>query len=144
MDAPLLDTCVMVDIFVRSRARHAKATLLRELIRSRAQKVRFPMHGLFELQSAIQQERRKGGFQMTTAVPESDPLAVDAVPIDDAFVARYIDTGLPETRAGDLVFLSMAKKDALDLVTEDMGLYRNAKLAGVAVFTIDEYLAARG
>ena len=45
--APIIDTSVLIDVFLTSAERHAQAKQLGELIISRGERVPFPVHGLF-------------------------------------------------------------------------------------------------
>jgi rRNA-processing protein FCF1 len=63
-----------------------------------------------------------------------------AVPIDMAFLDHHPTGDLPHLKAGDLIYLAMAKADKVPLITEDQGLYDKAREAGVAVFKISEYV----
>ena len=69
----------------------------------------------------------------------SEPLQIDTVPIDQSFFEKYFSVELPYLRAGDLIYVALAKGDQLDLVTEDDQQYTRGKEAGVD--RIDEYIA---
>jgi predicted nucleic acid-binding protein len=144
MAAPIIDTSVLIDVFLASADRHIQAKLLGELIIGRGERIPMPLHGLFEIASALKRQGMEGALQFNANIPETRPFPTQPVPIDEAFFEKYHDPSLPYTKAGDLIFLSIAKKDKRDLITEDKKLYRNAKAAGVSVFTIAEYLANNG
>lgn len=103
---------------------------------------RAPAYVLFEVHAAIKSEALDGRTQLSHFPPEENPLNIDALTIDASFVDRYYDPSLPYIKAADLVFLSIAKKDRVPLITEDAKLYRAAKAAGIEVYRIIEYLAA--
>jgi predicted nucleic acid-binding protein len=139
----VLDTCVVVDMFMSTRPRHVQATQLRLALAKAGITARMPSFTLFELSRAIRQEKRLSNGKLIDG-PESgeeNGLSVDLVPIDEAFVHKYLDVNLPEMRAGDLTFAALAKGDRLPLVTEDAPLRKAAKAAGIGVFTIEEYLS---
>lgn len=138
----VLDTCVLVDMFMSSRPRHRQAIELRSLIRAKSIRVRIPAFAMFEVTHAIRQEKRlsNGVLLSGSEAGEANGLSVELVAIDEAFIQRHLTLDLPETRAGDLVFLALAKGESMPLVTEDIPFRTIAAKAGVSVFGIDEYL----
>ena len=59
------------------------------------------------------------------------PLGVEIIPIDMDFVHNYMDHNLPYMKAGDLIFVAIAKKEKLALLTEDKKQYDRATQGNV-------------
>jgi predicted nucleic acid-binding protein len=55
-----------------------------------------------------------------------------------------LDQDLPYLKAGDFIFLAMAKKMGLPLITNDQELYTRSQECGVSVFTPEEFLSHAG
>jgi predicted nucleic acid-binding protein len=143
MSKVILDSCVVVDMFMVTRQRHEQAKQLRlEIIKANVT-VRMPSFFLFEVSHALRQEKSlSNGKLIDRGVGGvENGLSFETVPIDDAFIRKYFDVSLPEMRAGDLIFAALAKGDGLPLITEDKKLRKLAQAAGIRVFTINEYLA---
>jgi hypothetical protein len=70
------------------------------------------------------------------------PLQLHEVYIDGNFMQLYPPHGLPDLRAGDLVFCALARGENRILITEDQRLFRGAIEAGVPAYGIEAYLAA--
>ena len=141
MHTAILDTCVITDMFVETRQRHAQAKLLKEDLLRAKTIIRMPMFGMFEIASAMRSELRKnaGCLVKAGAPPSFDTiLQFDFVPIDLAFFQKYYDAALPHLRAGDLVFAAMARVDRVPLITEDIELLTATKAMGAIAFTIAE------
>jgi predicted nucleic acid-binding protein len=139
----IIDTCVLMDMFIVSRSRHRQAEELRALLKQLDVTPRIPMHGIFELRSAMQQELRAtagGRAPLNRNITEADALPMQQVPIDEVFIKKYLAVNLPDLRAGDLIFVALAKGDGLDLVTEDVQMYQRSTAAGVPTFKIAEYM----
>lgn len=140
----VIDTCVMVDMAVTSRPRHARAAALHAKLQERQVPAEMPMHAFFELQHALKSELRAGGKLAKSVLTESRPLSFTPVAIDEAFVRTYLvalPDSFPPVRAGDLIFLALALGRKATLLTEDKELYGHAKAAGVDVCSIDEWLS---
>jgi hypothetical protein len=71
---------------------------------------------------------------------EEHPLRVTSIPIDIGFVNKYARGDVPDLSAGDMIFVMLAKGEALDLVAEDHKMLREARKLGVAAYGIREYL----
>jgi predicted nucleic acid-binding protein len=140
VQSAVIDTCVIVDMFLNDRPRHAKALVLRREMRRLGIRARVPAFALFEVAHAIRQQRRLSTGQLVEE-GEENGVALDPVAVDEQFFERYFDLSIPEMRAGDLVFASLAKKEGLPLVTEDRPFFEQAKLGGITVFDIDGYIA---
>lgn len=141
----VLDTNVMIDMVLESRPRHSLAVRLGKYLVGNDVCVRMPLHALLEIQAAIAQEKigarplRPGSFPM-----EGQPLRTDLVPIDLRFVERYSDPAIPYLRSGDFPFVAIAKVDVLPLITEDEKQREAAVRAGVAAYSIADYIAHVG
>lgn len=134
----IVDTNVLVDMHLSHRPRHQEALKLKHYLDSHSIRLKIPMHAMFEIASALQSEFRtvgRSGFQISQGVIYTDP-----VPIDWDFIDRYFEADLPYLRAGDLIFVAMAKRDQALLITEDDDLYKVAKSVGVAVYRTKEFL----
>lgn len=75
-------------------------------------------------------------------ITEDNPFTILPVPIDQRFYEHYRDPTLPYIKAGDFIFLAMAKRDRCPLISEDGKLRNRAREAGVSVFSIDEFNSA--
>jgi predicted nucleic acid-binding protein len=141
IDRPVvLDTGVIVDIFVKNRTRHDDAKRLAEFLIRRDIPVRAPMHALFELTAAIRQTVMNGPVRGNEGITEVHPLRIEYVTMDLPFFNRYFDPSIPYLKAGDLVVVCLAKGDNAILISEDDRQYAAAEASGVEVYRIAAFL----
>ena len=143
MSLIIVDTNVIVDMFLEDRSRHSAAMELKKYLDSNDVRIRIPMHAYFEIGAAIQNEALISSPSLLR--PSSDitidaPLRVDPIPIDMEFMKKYFHIKLPYIKAGDLIFLAMAKGEDAMLITEDDEQYEKAKAAGIKTYRISEFL----
>jgi len=138
----VIDASVLVDMWVTNRTRHSHAVKLAHYIKVSKKTVTIPMHALLEVKCAIDNERQtpEHGKLCEDLFTENEPLQVKYIPIDNAFIHKYLDPSVPYIRAGDLPYILIAKKHNCPLITEDNQLYKVAKKAGVVAYKINEYL----
>lgn len=139
----IVDASVLVDFVLENSTRHNDAIKLFKFLIERQVRIRIPFHGAFEFQSAIiRNVRFEGSSQAPHSEKNHQELKVQmyAVPIDQAFMDLYPTGDLPHLKAGDLIYLAMAKADKIPLITEDQELYDKACEAGVNVFKISQYV----
>lgn len=138
---PIIDTSVLVDMFVTTRPRHERALALVRQLQRLPVPVQIPMTAMFELAAAMKEEGLAGRLKVsgTNFTPEA-PLTLTTIDIDQAFFTRYYDAALPPIKAGDLIFLALAKGTGAALITEDQQLLRIARECGIIAYTIKEYL----
>jgi predicted nucleic acid-binding protein len=101
------------------------------------------MHAFFELAAAMKTEKVAGRLTISKAFTDSAPFPLTFVPIDEHFFTHYFDETLPPIKAGDLIFLALAKGSGAALISEDQQLLQAAKECGVVAYSIDEYLACQ-
>lgn len=139
--APILDTSVLIDILIETRPRHATAKKLADLIRDKNWAIRFPYFGILEIASAIRQEAKAGPTKFADIFTADAPLSLETVAIDETFMTTYFDENLPYAKAGDLVFIAIARKEGRVLVTEDISQTKAALSGRIDVVNVNEYLS---
>jgi predicted nucleic acid-binding protein len=63
---------------------------------------------------------------------------IELIHIDRDFIHRYRMVDVPYIKAGDHIFLAVAKVDGIPLITSDAKLIAAAKKCGVKVFHVKE------
>lgn len=137
----VIDTCVLLDILDEARPRHPSAAKLRDYVRNGGVTIRTPMHALFEISAQMKNPDYRRTMKMSSALTESSPLCLDFVPIDESFFQSYYTSELPYLKGGDLIFLALAHKEKLPLITEDGLLRKKSASIGIQVYSIDEFLS---
>jgi predicted nucleic acid-binding protein len=135
----LVDSCVFIDSFDPQSPNHAGSLQLLEDLRLRGQTITMPAHGWFEVQCTVQRlmhERRFIGPQIAgrTDYP------VELMHIDQEFIQKYAMADVPYIKAGDHIYLAVAKVNSWPLVTSDTKLRSVALQAGVKAFEPIELL----
>lgn len=138
----VLDSSVLADIFVKSRSRHEWGRKLSDFIQKKDIKIIIPIHAILEVKSAIDNERLNPvrGEVSKEFFTEDSPLKIRTIPIDQKFLREYHNLNIPYIKAGDLIFILIAKKHGYKLITEDTNQSRVAKSIGIDTYTIEEFL----
>jgi hypothetical protein len=102
-----------------------------------------PAHGWFEVQCSLQRLRNEGRF-VGPKIDQQMQYPLKLIHIDDRFISRYSMADIPYTKAGDHIFLAVAKVNDISLVTSDGKMFKVAKQAGISVFTPSEALCEFG
>ena len=140
----LVDSCVFIDSFDPASDNHVASLALLEELARRGVVVTMPAHGWFEVQCTLQRLRSEGRF-VGPLLDGRQQYPLKLIHIDDKFIGKYAMADLPYIKAGDHIFLAVAKVNGISLITNDGTLIKVAKSAGVSVFTPAEALAeARG
>ena len=129
MSKVVLDSCVVVDMFMVTRPRHEQAKRLRFELARAGITARMPSFALFEISHAIRQESRLSNGMLLDGAEsgKENGLSIDLVPIDEAFIHKYLGIPLPELRAGDLTFAASNTYSSNKTIRRSMrGLPRSA------------------
>lgn len=141
----LVDSCVFIDSFDPRSPNHADALRLLEDLLRRGLLLTMPAHGWFEVQCTLQRLVKEGKFTAPT-IAGKHQYPVRLVHIDKPFIERYSSVDLPYLKAGDHIFVAIAKVNAWPLVTSDRAMTEASNQCGVQVFSPAEFmdeLAAR-
>jgi predicted nucleic acid-binding protein len=137
----ILDACVVIHAFDSDAEQHVEARDLVKILKEKNFRVVMPMHGFFEIQCAMKRMTRVEGRTIKSPFNEEvKGLQITPQPIDHKFIENYFEVDIPYAKAGDSIYMVMAKKLGLPLVTRDKGMYKVSKRAGINVLTISEAL----
>jgi predicted nucleic acid-binding protein len=140
----VIDTCVILDMFLADRPRHLAAKRLLDCLTRDRTRVVIPFTGLFEGIASLTREEAHRGHLSFDSSQNAMSLEFSPIPIDEAFFQKYHRQGLPPLRTGDLLLFVIAERDRYPLITEDNELYDASKAAHIRVLRIAEYIAQCG
>jgi hypothetical protein len=98
-----------------------------------------PAHGWFEVQCTSQRLSLERRFVGPTIAGRMD-YPIRLIHIDKAFIEKYAMADIPYIKAGDHIFIAIAKLDGYVLITSDKQAISVAKQCGVRVFEPEEFL----
>jgi len=134
----LIDSCVFIDAFDTSSLNHSASLKLLNDLKKKNIQITMPAHGWFEVQCTFQNMSNQGRFTGPKFQGDMN-YPIELIHIDDEFISKYSMTEIPYIKAGDHIFVVVAKKNGYPLVTSDNKMYEVANKAGVKVFTPAEY-----
>lgn len=139
----IIDACVIIHAIDSDSESHEDARKLVDKVLKAQCEVVMPMHGFFEIQCAMKRMTTVEGRKITSHFnSELKAIKIRSQPIDHKFIENYFDVEIPYAKAGDTIYMVMAKKLGLPLITRDSGMYKTSKNAGINVYTIQEALNA--
>jgi len=143
----VLDTSVLMNCLFSDRPQHTEAVQLAKYLGMLGSIAFVPAHAYFELVSAAACHKRVDGKPLTLgSFKKMLPFGWFVVAIDLAFVNEYLITPaaagiLIDLKGGDMIFVALALRHQLTLITEDVKMMRVARQVGVPAMRITEYLA---
>lgn len=133
----LVDSNILVDLFLPSSPRHSLALKLHRYIKKYNLVVTVPVTALFELAATMKRLRGQNGRD---SIPKKVDFNLHPVDITQHFLATHYDDNLPYLPVGDFIFLCIASKEKVPFITEDVKLYKAARKTDLKVYTLQEYL----
>lgn len=140
----VIDTTVLIDFALETEPRHANAVELIKGLVERGVRILVPFHAAIEIMCNI-----SGGVKNNKSIqsphaannPNTIQLMLHSVPINLEFMDLYQMADLPYMKAGDILFLALARAGGVPLITEDLKMYEKAKkIIGANAFLVTEYL----
>jgi hypothetical protein len=98
-----------------------------------------PMHGWFEINCTINRIKKEKDI-VPPIIAGQQQVAIEFIHIDDQFLSNYSDVDVPTIKAMDHLFLVVAKKNTLPLITWDAQMIKAGKNCGVEIFTPHEWM----
>jgi predicted nucleic acid-binding protein len=135
----VVDATFLTDLFLSSRVRNPFAVRASKILMGKRARVIAPYHSIFEVSSALRWE--KAHAKAFVPCPDLKDFRYLALNIDKAFLEKYLDTSLPRLKAGDSLYLAVAKKESAILITNDSELGKVGNSCGVEALTVEEFVA---
>lgn len=135
----ILDSCVFIDAFDRDSKKNKEArALLEELLRLGIT-IAMPAHGWFEVECNLKWLKKNARFN-GPAICGRMNYPVELIHIDDKFIKKYSMVDIPYIKAGDHIFIVVAKENNLPLITSDEKMIGVSKKCGIQVYEPAEFL----
>lgn len=135
----IVDTCVFIDAFDEQSENHAISIKLLEHLAINNELISMPAQGWFEVQCTLQRLINEKKFK-GPVIDGRMNYQVELIHIDKEFILKYSMMDIPYIKAGDHIFIVIAKKNGLPLVTSDNKMIQICNENKVQVYTPDEYL----
>ena len=135
----LVDSCVFIDWFDPKSPNYQAAKQLLEELRARDLLITMPTSGWFEVECAF----KKLGLEQRFVGPVIDgrlEYPIEFIDIDKSFIEKYAMADIPYIKAGDHIFIAIAKFNDYPLITSDKTMIDVSKQCGVRVFKPAEFM----
>jgi predicted nucleic acid-binding protein len=136
----IVDSCVFIDSFDRGSANHVDSLRLLEELLRRKLIITMPAHGWFEVQCTLQRLVKEKRFAAPSIASRRE-YPIRLLHIDKSFIEKYACTDLPYLRAGDHIFVVVAKVNKCPLITSDAAMTAVSRQCGVQVLSPAEFLS---
>ena len=143
----VLDTAVLMDRLFSDRRQYTEAVRLAQRLADLRSTAFIPAHAYFELASAVACQKRVHGKPLTLGVfKRMLPFEWFVVSINLAFVNEYLISPLADgvfidLKGGDMIFVALAHRYGLRLITEDSKMLSVARQIGFTAMRISDYLS---
>lgn len=135
----LVDSCVFIDAFDPGSPAHDESlTLLRALL-DREILISMPAHAWFEIQCSLQRLNQERRYRPAELGAEGN-YPIELIHIDDQFIRKYSMADLPYIKAGDHIFVAVAKVNQWPLITNDTQMAALCMKCEIKVYTPKQYI----
>ena len=135
----IVDSCVFIDSFDPQSSNHVESVRLLEELLHRGIPITMPAHGWFEVQCTLQRFIKEKRFVPPT-IGGRQHFPIRLIHIDQSFIEKYKMVDIPYIKAGDHIFIAVAKLNDCPLVTNDATMAAVSKQCSVRVFTPTEFI----
>jgi len=140
MSKLIVDANVFIDSFDRSsKFRDESIEFLSKTAEIR-QLITMPAHGLFEITCTLKRMSEIDRKYLHPLIFGQTQYPIEAIHIDQEFIEKYSTVEVPYIKAGDHLYLVVAKFNNYPLITRDDKLKKCAKKAGINVQNPTEFL----
>jgi predicted nucleic acid-binding protein len=135
----VIDSNVFIDTFDLSSPNHSASHKFMDHILGKNILFAMPMHGWFEINCTLNRIKKEKGI-VPPILAGRQHTAIEFIHIDDQFLENYSSVDVPVIKAMDHIFLVVAKKNHLTLITWDKQMTQAANECGVDVYNPTEWL----
>ncbi len=131
----LVDTCVFIDAFDPNSHNYSDSLELLEELRNRNQVITMPAHAMFEVQCALNRLSIEKRFKGATIGNEMT-YNIELIHIDNKFIDKYVNVKIPYIKAGDHIFIVVAKHNNYPLISSDSKMIDVCKKCGINIYIV--------
>jgi len=135
----VIDSNVIIDTFDPSSPNHNDSYNFMNYILGKNILFAMPMHGWFEITCTLNRIKKEKGI-VPPILAGRQQTAIEFIHIDDQFLQNYSPVDVPIIKAMDHLFLVVAKKNHLPLITWDKQMTQAGKKCGVEVCNPQEWM----
>ena len=139
----IVDSCVFIDTFDPPSHNHYDAVQLLETLLDRNLTITMPAHGWFEIWGTLKLITSEKKF-VGPIFDGGREYPIELIHIDKPFIEKYTRADIPYIKAGDHIFVAMAKTNDCPLITSDAKMIEVSKKCGVRVFKPAEFMNELG
>jgi len=136
----IIDSNVIIDTFDSSSPNYKDSYNFMEHVISKKILFAMPMHGWFEINCTLNRKKKEGLITALPVFAGRMEMPIEFIHIDDKFLENYIEVEVPLLKGMDHIFLVVAKKNNLSLITWDNQMITAGKACGVNIFTPVEWM----
>lgn len=140
----IVDSNVFISSFQKDSEFRDESIGFLEKILKVGQLITMPAHGLFEILCTLKRLSEHDKQYLHPVIFGQTEYPIETIHIDKKFIEKYINVEIPYIKAGDHLYLVVAKLNGYPLITRDNGMRKCAKEASIKVFTPTEFLALQG
>jgi len=133
----VVDTSVVVDAFDEISNNNASSKRILTWLLDNDVTIHMPTYSIIEVSCALR-NMKIDKRNMTNAFTNKYPLRCKYIDVDAEFLVEYFVPDLPYIRAGDYIFLCIANKLHIPLITNDLGLIRISSKCTFPVFSSED------
>jgi len=135
----VIDSNVFIDTFDPTSPNHSTSYKFMDHILEKNVLFAMPTHGWFEINCTLNRIKKEKGI-VPPILAGRQKMAIEFIHIDDQFLHNYSNVDVPVIRAMDHLFLVVAKKNNLPLITWDKQMIKAGNECGVNVSNPTEWM----
>ncbi len=139
----VIDSNVIIDMFDQDSPNYGDALDFMDYIIGNNILFAMPMHGWFEITCALNRIKKNKGF-VPPIFSGCQSVPIEYIHIDDEFLSNYSSIEVPTIKTMDHLFLVVAKKNKLALVTWDKKMTKIGLQCSVDILNPREWLSRLG
>ena len=137
----IVDTCVFIHAFDDSSENYNISHKFLNWTVENQIVITMPAHAWFEILCTLRRLERIDKSFKGRPVQGKWKYPIELIHIDDRFIAKYGNVDLQYIKAGDHIFLVIAKLDGYPLITTDVKMRNVAIEEGILVFNPSEFMS---
>lgn len=137
----VVDTCIIIDSFDKSSIFHSDCVNILQILMNNRAIIYEPTYAMIEIACVVKRLKAEGKYNLEWVFnSEKNGLVTKNIEINNDFLTDWFDPRLPYIKSGDYIFMCIANKLKIPIITNDKPLINACEKCDIQAYNSEDAL----